>query len=184
MTEAAPLRVAVIGGARATEEDLALAHEVGRGLGDAGAVLVCGGMGGVMEAAARGCREAGGLTVGLLPGADPQEGNSAILLPLATGLGVARNALVVRAGEAVIAVGGEWGTLSEIALARAMGRVVVTLGTPPAEGLALPAAASAEEAVAAALDAARQAREGWCGPDPPPGRPAPPRGVGRLPTED
>jgi uncharacterized protein (TIGR00725 family) len=83
-----------------------------------------------MAAASKGCREAGGLTVGFLPGIDPTSGNPDLLLPLATGLGEARNALVVRGAQAVIAVGGEWGTLSEIALAKKMGRPVVSFGEP------------------------------------------------------
>lgn len=154
----APVRISVIGAAVASEEEIRAAREVGRGLAEAGAVLVCGGLGGVMEAAARGAREAGGRTVGLLPGDDPSAANPWIELPLATGMGEARNALVVRAGQAVVAVGGSWGTLSEIALARKMGRTVVTLGRPPAEGLGLVAAGGSAEAVRLALDGARGGR--------------------------
>lgn len=154
-----PLRVSVVGGARADAREKELAHAVGRALGEAGAVLVCGGHGGVMKEAARGCREAGGLTVGLLPGRHGREANPHISIPLPTGMGEARNALVARAGEAVIAVGGEWGTLSEIALARKMGRTVVALGEPPARGLDLTRAQDPEEAVALALEAALECRE-------------------------
>lgn len=153
-----PLRISVIGGSRASDEELALAREVGGSIADAGAVLVCGGLGGVMEAAARGCREAGGRTIGILPGSDPAAANRWIEIPLATGLGEARNTLVVRAGEAVISVGGAWGTLSEIAFAGAIGRPVVTLGRPPAAELGLPDASSAAAAVAWALEAAMEAR--------------------------
>jgi uncharacterized protein (TIGR00725 family) len=137
-----------------------VATEVGRHLANAGAVLICGGLGGVMEAAARGAREAGGRTMGLLPGTDADEANPWIELPVATGLGEARNLLVVRTGEAVIAIGGGWGTLSEIALARKIGRRVVTLGLPPAEGLGCPAAKGPGDAVARALGFAREARSG------------------------
>lgn len=154
-----PYRIAVIGGGSASAEELEAARRVGAALAEAGAVLVCGGLGGVMEAAAEGARSAGGLTVGLLPGESPAAANAAITLPLATGLGEARNALVVRGAEAVIAVGGEWGTLSEIALARKMGREVVTMGRPPAEGLGLAAAEDAEEAVRWALTRAQECRD-------------------------
>ena len=116
-----------------------------------------------MEAAARGAREAGGLTIGILPGTEAGSANPYITLPLPTGMGEARNALVVRAAEAVVAVGGEWGTLSEIALARKMGIEVITLGSPPAEGLGLPSAASAEEAAAWALERARRGRKSGAG---------------------
>lgn len=155
---ARPHRIAVIGGGSASAEERETARRVGVTLAEAGAVLVCGGLGGVMEAAAEGARSAGGLTVGILPGEHPDTANPAITLPLATGLGEARNALVVRTAEAVVAVGGEWGTLSEIALARTMGRDVVMLGRPPAEGLGLPRAESAEEAVRWALARAEEGR--------------------------
>lgn len=141
-----PYRVAVVGAGVASPEEAELAFSLGRALGRRGIVLICGGRTGVMEAAARGCSDEGGLTVGVLPGSHPEEANPWIRLPLATGLGEARNALVVRAAEAVVAVGGSWGTLSEIALARKMGLSVCTLGEPPARGLELPAMASPEEA--------------------------------------
>lgn len=153
-----PYRVAVVGGGAADDDALRLARDIGAGLARAGAVVVCGGLGGVMGAAAAGASEAGGLTVGILPGVDAEEANPAITLPLPTGMGEARNALVVRAAEAVVAVGGEWGTLSEIALARKMGIEVVTVGRPPAEGLELPSARTSEEAVRWALAAAARCR--------------------------
>ena len=112
-----------------------------------------------MEEAARGCVEGGGRTLGILPGDDARAANPWIALPLPSGLGEARNALVVRAGEAVVAVGGGWGTLSEIALARKMGREVGLLGTPPAEALALRRFEEPGEAAAWALEQAAQARE-------------------------
>ena len=121
--------VAVIGSGQATPTEEAWAEEVGRRLAEAGAILLCGGRGGVMAAACRGARAVGGLTVGILPGTDPAEANRWVAVPLATGLGEARNAVIACAAQAVIAIGGEWGTLSEIALARKMGRPVVGLGT-------------------------------------------------------
>ena len=156
--ETRPIRVAVIGAGSASDSEAELARLVGAGLAEAGAVLVCGGLGGVMEAAAQGARERGGLTVGVLPGTDAAAANPFIVLPLATGMGEARNALVVRAAEAVIAVGGEWGTLSEIALARKMGIDVVVLGRPPAQGLDLPRAGTPDEAVQWALERAQRGR--------------------------
>ncbi len=121
--------VAVCGPASASEEESLLAEEVGRRLGEAGAVLVCGGLGGVMEAAARGCESVGGTSVGILPGEDRAWANPHLTVAISTGLGEARNALVVKAADAVIAVGGEFGTLSEIALALKLGKPVVGLGT-------------------------------------------------------
>lgn len=124
----APL-VAVVGGGRADRATLDAAEAVGAGLAAAGAGIVCGGLGGVMEAACRGAAGAGGLTVGLLPGDDPRAANRFVTLAIPTGLGEARNTLVARAGRALIAVGGEHGTLSEIAFALKVGRRVVALGS-------------------------------------------------------
>ena len=123
--------VAVVGSddPSAGERALTVALEVGRALARRGAVVVCGGLGGVMEAACRGAREEGGSTVGLLPGLDRREANAYVQVALPTGLGEARNALVVRAADAVIAVGGELGTLSEIALALKAGTPVVGVDT-------------------------------------------------------
>jgi hypothetical protein len=106
-----------------------VAEEVGRAVAAAGAVLVCGGLGGVMEAACRGARAGGGLTVGILPGRDRAEANRHVDIAIPTGMGEARNALVVRAADAVVAVDGEYGTLSEIALALQAGIPVVGLDT-------------------------------------------------------
>ena len=153
-----PLRIGVIGAADASTEEEAVAREVGEAIGRAGAVLVCGGHGGVMAAAARGCREAGGWTVGILPGTEAADANPWIRLPLPTGMGEARNALVVRAAEAVVAVGGRWGTLSEIALAAKMEIPVGLVGTPPAEGMDLRRFATAAQASSWALGAARAKR--------------------------
>lgn len=106
-----------------------MAEQVGRQIARRGAVLVCGGRGGVMEAACRGAKAEGGTTVGILPGLDRQEANAYVDIPVVTGLGEARNAIVVRTADAVVAVSGGYGTLSEIGLALKMGRPVVGLGT-------------------------------------------------------
>ena len=130
--------VAVIGGGDASQVHRTWAEAVGRGLGEAGAVLVCGGLGGVMEAACRGAHRAGGRTVGILPGDDRADANPYVHVALPTGMGEARNALVVRAADVVVAVGGGYGTLSEIALALRTGVPAVGLDTwdptPPSAG--------------------------------------------------
>jgi uncharacterized protein (TIGR00725 family) len=123
------LYVAVCGPGSATEEEERWAEEVGRRLAEAGAVVVCGGLGGVMDAAARGAAAAGGAVVGILPGEDRLGASEHLSVAIPTGMGEARNAIIARAADAVIAIGGEWGTLSEIALARKMGKPVVGLGT-------------------------------------------------------
>jgi len=121
------LHISVIGAGRVTAELYALAEEVGRLVAEAGAVLVCGGLSGVMAAAARGAQEAGGHTVGILPGHDRAEANKYIDCVVTTGMGHGRNLAVVSTGDVVIAVGGAYGTLSEIGLARAIGRPVILL---------------------------------------------------------
>jgi uncharacterized protein (TIGR00725 family) len=121
--------VAVVGAGACDPEIASWAEEVGRAIGEAGAVLVCGGRGGVMEAACRGAKGRGGLTVGILPGTDRSEANAFIEVALPSGLGEARNALVVRAADAVIAIAGEFGTLSEIAFALKIGKPVIGLAT-------------------------------------------------------
>ena len=121
--------MAVIGAGDAGADDLAVAEDLGRELAARGAVVVCGGLGGVMEAVCRGAREAGGHTVGILPGDDRRQANPHVEVAVATGLGEARNLLVVRTADAVVAVGGEFGTLSEIALALRLGRPVVGVST-------------------------------------------------------
>ena len=118
-----------MGPAEASAEQLAAAAVVGRSVAEAGAILVCGGLGGVMEAACRGAAEAGGMTVGLLPGADRRAANRWVRVAIPTGMGELRNGLVVRAADAVVAVGGSWGTLSEIALAVRTGKPVVGVRT-------------------------------------------------------
>jgi len=146
--------VGVIGGSWCSSEEEEWAVAVGRLLAERGAVLLCGGLGGVMEAAARGAQQGGGLTVGLLPGADPAEANPYIEVPLATGMGEMRNALIVRAAQAVIAIGGGWGTLSEIALAQRIKTPVVGLHDAFASGIDIPRVSSPEAAVAWALEQA------------------------------
>ena len=121
--------ISVIGAANSDQETARLAEEVGKLIAEKGAVLVCGGLGGVMTAVSKGAREAGGVTVGILPGTDRSEANPHLTIALATGLGYARNALVVQAGDAVIAVGGEFGTLSEIGFALQFGKPVIGLNT-------------------------------------------------------
>lgn len=139
----------MVGAGAASDAQLADAEEVGRLLAEAGAVVVTGGRGGVMEAASKGAREAGGLTVGILPGADRREANPHVAVAVATGMGEARNALVVRAVDGVVAVGGEWGTLSEIAFARKTGKPVAGIRSWDLDGVE--AFDSASEAVAAVL---------------------------------
>ena len=122
------------GGADPGAEVLQAAEEVGRRLAEASVTLVCGGRGGVMEAAARGAAGAGGEVIGILPGTDPAEANEHCTCVIATGTGHARNLAVVASADAVIAIAGEWGTLSEIAYARRLGRPVVTLGSWEVKG--------------------------------------------------
>ena len=139
----------MVGASDASREHFAAAEEVGRLLGERGAVVVCGGRGGVMEAACKGARAAGGTTLGILPGLDRAEANQYVDVAVPTGLGEARNALVVRAADSLIAVAGGYGALSEIALALKTGKPVVGLGTWELDGI-VPAGSPAE-AVEAAL---------------------------------
>jgi uncharacterized protein (TIGR00725 family) len=143
--------VAVVGPGDATAAELTAAVAVGAELARADVVLVCGGLGGVMEAACRGAREAGGTTVGILPGEDRAAANPYVDVAIASGLGEARNALVVRSADALVAVGGGYGTLSEIALALKAGKPVVGLSGWDIYGVE--SAATPEQAVAAALAA-------------------------------
>ncbi len=122
-------QIAVIGGSDPGDDVVAAAERVGAALAAGGAVVVCGGLGGVMAAACRGAKSQGGLTVGILPGSDPAAANAWVDVVVPTGLGEARNALVVGASDAVIALDGEYGTLSEIALALRGGTPVIGLGT-------------------------------------------------------
>jgi len=145
--------VAVVGaGADVAPALLAQAETVGALLARQGAVVVTGGLGGIMEAACRGARMVGGTTLGLLPGEDRAAANRWVSVAVATGMGELRNGLVVRCADALIAVGGEYGTLSEIALALSAGTPVVGIGSWEIEGVRV--AADALEAVALVLDVA------------------------------
>jgi uncharacterized protein (TIGR00725 family) len=150
-------QVSVVGASKGDEELLAKAEAVGRGLAEAGLTLVCGGMSGVMEAASRGATEAGGEAIGIIPWDDPERANPHVTHVIATGVGFARNLAVVASGDAVVAVGGAWGTLSEIAFARNLDRPVVALDSwelvREGQELGIVAVSSAEQAVAAVLDA-------------------------------
>ncbi len=121
--------VSVVGGHAAGREEERLARRLGRLLASAGLVVVCGGMAGIMQAVCRGAAEEGGLTVGILPVDDPSLANPWVRIPLPTGMGSARNRLVALAGRAMVAVGGRYGTLSEIAFALDAGRPVCSLGS-------------------------------------------------------
>lgn len=125
----ASLFISVIGAGVCDEKTYALAEEVGRELARRHAIVVCGGLGGVMEAVCRGAKSAGGRTVGILPGIRADDANPFVDIPIVTGLGEARNTIVVRSGRAVIAIGGEYGTLSEIAFGLKFGIPVIGLGT-------------------------------------------------------
>ena len=121
--------IAVIGAASCSPSEAKAAEVVGKVLAEGGATVLCGGHGGVMEAACRGARLAGGLTVGILPGDDPSTANPYVDVAIATGLGEARNAVVARTAQAVVAIGGRYGTLSEIAFALKRGLPVVGVNT-------------------------------------------------------
>jgi uncharacterized protein (TIGR00725 family) len=127
--------VAVVGPGEASPEELHTAEEIGAGLAEAGAVVVTGGLGGVMEAACRGARSRRGRTIGILPGEDRDAANGWVDVAIATGLGELRNGLVVRSADALVAVGGGHGTLSEVAFALKLGRPVVGLGTWAVHGV-------------------------------------------------
>ena len=144
-----PRYVAVCGQSAPDPEHERAAREVGRLLAAAGAVVLCGGLGGVMSAVSEGVSGAGGTVIGILPGWDRREANPHLTAALATGLGQARNAVVACASDSVIAIGGGWGTLSEIGHARKLGRRVVGLRTWQVEGL--DAVHSPDEAVRIAL---------------------------------
>lgn len=121
--------VAIIGASAPRPEDLEHAHAAGLRLAQLGVIVVTGGRGGVMEAACHGAKEGGGMTVGILPGFDRSDANAFVDVSLPTGLGEMRNGLVARAAEAVVAIGGAWGTLAEIAFARGAGTPVFGVGT-------------------------------------------------------
>jgi uncharacterized protein (TIGR00725 family) len=121
--------IAVIGGSQCSPQEARLAEEVGRELAKRGAILVCGGLSGVMEAACRGGSSEGGVTIGILPGDSRQAANPYVQFPIVTGIGYARNVAVVKSAQAVIAIGGSYGTLSEISHALQNGIPVIGLNT-------------------------------------------------------
>jgi uncharacterized protein (TIGR00725 family) len=160
-----PIQIAVIGKGDPDDDLAPLAEEVGRRLAEAGASVVCGGLGGVMEAAARGAAGAEGTVIGIVPGTDRATANRYCTHVVATGIGHARNLAVVASGEAAIAIGGEWGTLAEIGFARRLERPVVALRSwavtprePPARGVGIEVADDPAAAVEAALALAAAAR--------------------------
>ena len=127
--EEKPILIAVIGGGEVPPETTRIAEEVGREIAQQGATLVCGGLGGVMEAACRGAYTEGGLTIGILPGESPETANPYVKIPIVTGIGYARNVAVVKTARAVIAIDGSYGTLTEIGYALQSGLPVIGLGT-------------------------------------------------------
>jgi uncharacterized protein (TIGR00725 family) len=154
------LRIGVMGPGSCSSDIYALAREVGRLIAEKGAILICGGHGGVMEASARGAKEGGGITVGILPGASARQANPFIDIPIVTDLGNARNTINVLTSQSIIAIDGSYGTLSEIALALKCGTPVVGLRTWDAvnakgERLPITLVETAEEAVQAALSVAQ-----------------------------
>ena len=128
--------IGVIGAGSCNDEIYEMARKVGDGIAKAGAILVCGGLGGVMEAACRGAYEAGGQTVGILPGPDRAQANPYVTVPIVTDLGHARNILIVRSSNVLVAVSGGYGTLSEISIALKLGKPLIELHTwPDIEGI-------------------------------------------------
>ena len=146
--------VAVVGASEASDADVADAEQVGRLLAQAGAIVVCGGRGGVMAAASRGAASAGGTVIGMLPGDGRSDANEWVTVAIPTGIGELRNGLIVRTADAMVAVGGAYGTLSEIALGLHNGLQVYGLHTWEIDGIV--AVESPEQAVDGALAAARR----------------------------
>lgn len=143
------IRIGVIGGSSPDKESRQQAFRTGQLIAEKGAILVCGGLSGVMEAASRGAKEAGGLTIGILPGNSLDDANTYVDIPVATGLGYARNSLVAMNSDVIIAIDGQYGTLSEIAYGCIYGKKVIGIGTWDVEGVNQ--VKSAEEAVNEAL---------------------------------
>ncbi len=121
------MNISVIGAGTCSDKIYSIAEEVGKLIAQRGAVLITGGLGGVMEAASKGANEAGGTTIGILPGFSNDDANPYVTIPVTTGLSHARNIIVVRSADAVIAVAGEYGTLSEIAIALKLGKPVINI---------------------------------------------------------
>ncbi len=139
--------IGVIGASHCSPEIYELARQVGSAIAKADAMLICGGLGGVMEAACRGAKEAGGTTIGILPGIDKHEANAYIDIPIVTGIRDARNTIIARTADGFIAVAGEYGTLSEIAFAKKFGKPIVSLRSWNFDST-IPQAEDAEQAVA------------------------------------
>lgn len=152
------MQIGVIGSNRTTSKIERVAYEVGRQIAKNGGILVCGGLGGVMEAACKGAREAGGTTVGILPGTLREEANPYISIPIVTGFSDGRNIIVVRSSQAIIAIEGSYGTLSEIAFALRLGIPVIGLDTwsPIRKGHEAPPIILAEDPVDAVLRAIKE----------------------------
>ena len=154
--------ISVIGGSNsASPEALGLAEEVGFLIARADAVLVCGGLNGVMEAACKGAKRGGGLTIGVLPGSDPREANPHVDVPVVTAISTARNAIVVRTGDAIIAIDGSYGTLTEMAYAFDLGKKVFGLRSWELEKVGVPrdlyvTVKTPREAVDRAIEEARR----------------------------
>lgn len=153
--------IAIVGGNRASSRLLSEAESVGRELARQGCTLVCGGRGGIMEAACRGARAEGGHTIGILPGANSRDMNAYVEFPIVTGMGYARNVIIVRTAEAVIAIGGAYGTLSEVAHALNLGKPVIGLHTwrftnDNVDDSPVVRASDAQDAVEKAMAAARE----------------------------
>jgi len=149
------LIIGVIGAGNVSAVGERNAYRIGQLLAEQHAVLVCGGLGGVMEAAARGCSEAGGEVIGILPGADAAQANPYVSLPIVTNLGHARNVVIAHTAQALIAVEGEYGTLSEMAIGLKLGKPVIQLDSWSQLTAAL-VATSPEQAVALALAAVQE----------------------------
>ncbi|MBN2600480.1 MAG: TIGR00725 family protein [Candidatus Marinimicrobia bacterium] len=141
--------IAVIGGRKCTEAQYQIARDLGRLIAENDAILVCGGRTGIMEAVCRGAAEAGGITVGILPGDDKLDANEWVTVPIATGIGLARNAVIIRSASAAIAIGGSYGTLSEIAYCKQFGVPVYGIQSWDIDGL--PSIETPEEALRLAL---------------------------------
>lgn len=156
----AKIFIGVIGAGDCSDDVCKLAEEVGERIAKAGAVLVCGGLGGVMEAASKGAKKQGGITIGILPGIDKDHANPYIDFPLVTGLGEGRNLLVVRNSDALIAFPGEFGTLSEIAFSLKLGKPMVGLSTWEVSERIIQAK-NAQEAVSIALNQAKALQKGY-----------------------
>jgi uncharacterized protein (TIGR00725 family) len=129
------MQIGVIGASRCSTEVAELAEEVGMEIGRKGAVLICGGLGGVMESASKGAKEAGGLTIGILPGTSKEEANGYIDIPIVTGLGHARNVVIAHSSDSIIAISGEHGTLSEIAIGLKLKKTIIGLNTWDIKGI-------------------------------------------------